>query len=240
MQRLRKAAGAPTLAIGALALILAGGAFAASSGSGTITACVHKKGGELYQAKKCSKGDKKLTFSEKGPTGATGSTGATGATGSAGLTGPPGSPGAPGAAGAVAGYSASQPTGVSAPMDVTNATTPMTIISKTLPAGSYIVSGKAFLAAFDTTVPATSADRCTLSDSGADVSDSAEWEGELGSVSGTYIGSSTVPMDIAITTTGWSTVVLACEDVLPTPVPSGYSTTVADAQIDAIQTSSNS
>src|SRR3954447_9612076 len=62
----------PLVAI--IAVLIGGGAYAladgGSSGNGTITACVHKQGGGLYVARKCGKGDKKLSWNEVGPAGA--------------------------------------------------------------------------------------------------------------------------------------------------------------------------
>jgi hypothetical protein len=83
------------IAVGVAALAIAGGgayALAASSGS-TITVCVSHKGGMLYKAKGCAKGDKKLTWNRQGPKGSTGPRG---------MQGEPGNNGAPGTARAYA------------------------------------------------------------------------------------------------------------------------------------------
>jgi len=78
-------------------VVAAGGvAYAAVGGSATIGACVHKRGGELYEAHKCAKGDKKLSWSVTGPQGATG---AEGPQGSQGLTGAQGAQGTQGVQG---------------------------------------------------------------------------------------------------------------------------------------------
>jgi hypothetical protein len=89
MKRLSKARIAPGTALGVIALVVAlgGGALAASGGNGTITACVQKQSALLYQAKKCAKHDRKLSWSTRGPVGAVGAVGATGA------QGPQGNPG---------------------------------------------------------------------------------------------------------------------------------------------------
>ena len=65
MAGLIKGRGALPFVLGVLALALAvtGGALAAGGGK-TITVCVHKKGGALYQAKKCSKHDSKLSWND--------------------------------------------------------------------------------------------------------------------------------------------------------------------------------
>lgn len=56
---------------------VAGGAYAAiaASSSKTITACVHRIGGGLYQAHKCAPHDKRLQWNVRGPTGQTGAAG---------------------------------------------------------------------------------------------------------------------------------------------------------------------
>lgn len=89
------------VALSAVALFAAvgGGAYAAASSGSTITVCVKKKGGSLYKAKRCAKGDAKLTWNKlgrQGPAGTTGATGATGATGPAGAAGAAGAAGTPG------------------------------------------------------------------------------------------------------------------------------------------------
>ena len=83
------------IAVGVAALaIVGGGAYAlAASSAGTITVCVSHKGGRLYKAKGCAKGDKKLTWNRQGPKGSTGQRG---------LQGLPGNNGAPGTARAYA------------------------------------------------------------------------------------------------------------------------------------------
>ncbi len=92
----------PAMGVSLAALVLAasGGAYAATSrSSGSIVACVHRKGGGLYVAPKCVRHDKRLTWSaagQIGPTGATGRDGAGGANATPGTTGETGPPGPPG------------------------------------------------------------------------------------------------------------------------------------------------
>lgn len=70
------------------ALIAGGGTYAlAGQGASTLSACVHRKGGGLYQAKKCAHHDKKLSWSIVGPTGPQGATGPAGSAGLAGKSG---------------------------------------------------------------------------------------------------------------------------------------------------------
>jgi hypothetical protein len=94
-KRLLTARSAPAIALAIIALVVAAGgaAVAASHGSGSITACVHKTGGGLYRAKHCAKRDTKLTWSAAGPVGVAGPQGPAGAKGDAGAQGPKGDPG---------------------------------------------------------------------------------------------------------------------------------------------------
>ena len=57
--------------LGVLVLAVAGGgwAYAGSRGSGRITVCVQKHGGELYEAARCAAGDKRLSWNIAGPRG---------------------------------------------------------------------------------------------------------------------------------------------------------------------------
>jgi hypothetical protein len=87
---------AVALSAAALFCAIGGGAYAAASSSKMVTVCVKHSGGELYQAKKCAKHDKKLSWNEKGVAGATGAAGAAGAPGAPGAAGTPGAAG-PGA-----------------------------------------------------------------------------------------------------------------------------------------------
>src|SRR5579871_4332177 len=64
----------------------AGGAYAASRGRPTITVCVHKANGPLYQASSCHKGDSTLTWNVRGPVGKAGEKGRNGRTGATGPT----------------------------------------------------------------------------------------------------------------------------------------------------------
>ena len=68
MKRLTGGRWTPVALVPIVAVLIGGSAYALASngGSGTITACVHKQGGALYVARKCGKGDKKLTWNEVG------------------------------------------------------------------------------------------------------------------------------------------------------------------------------
>jgi hypothetical protein len=72
--------------VAAGAMLIAGGGYAIASGSGTVSACVHKHGGGLYMGR-CHKKDRKLSWSVQGPPGPRGATGPAGATGTQGAPG---------------------------------------------------------------------------------------------------------------------------------------------------------
>jgi hypothetical protein len=85
-------------AIVAAALLLCGlsGYAVAQSGSATpktVKACAKKKGGALRLSKKCRKGERRVTWAVKGPSGLTGPTGPDGPAGARGVAGPVGAPG---------------------------------------------------------------------------------------------------------------------------------------------------
>jgi hypothetical protein len=89
----------PALGVSVVALVVAAsaGAYAAATGSsGTIVACVGHKGGGLYIARKCARGDRVLKWSVTGPQGPAGTAGKDGAAGPAGPKGDTGALGLPG------------------------------------------------------------------------------------------------------------------------------------------------
>lgn len=97
MKRLLSGRNTPALALGVIALVIsaAGGAYAASA-TGTITVCIHHKGGGLYKAHKCAKHDKQLRWNaqgQPGPKGTAGPQGLPGPSGTAGQQGPRGATG---------------------------------------------------------------------------------------------------------------------------------------------------
>jgi hypothetical protein len=81
------------VAVTALVVACAGGAYAAGEAANrSIAACVRHNGGGLYVAKRCAKRDRSLRWNVTGPRGAPGADGQQGA---AGAPGKPGAPGAP-------------------------------------------------------------------------------------------------------------------------------------------------
>jgi hypothetical protein len=212
----------PGVILGILAVIIAatGASFAvgyaASSKSNTIKACVAKGSGTLYQAHKCKKGDKKLKWSITGPTGATGATGPAGANG------------------AVAGYSASQ----GADQTITNNNALVTVISKVVPAGNYIVDASAALTAISTANGNQGAtEECQLSD--GTHSNTVMVGGALGAVFIFWENQAVASMQIAASGASPLTLTLKCRNVLSAP-PANFTVTVSDARITAVQTTTNS
>jgi hypothetical protein len=235
MIKLRRLGRTPTVVLFALVLVVAaaGGAYAAGSGGKTITACVKKKGGALFQAKKCGKGNKKLTWNTVGPRGAAGAAGKAGSNGTNGTNGANGTNGTNGTNGAVAGLFASQ----SGSVDITNQTSLTTVITKTLPAGSFLINGTAGLSAGYTSSGQGVDDNCQLSDGSQ--TNNASWSGGMGAVFLVDVASGTVSMQLAVTSSTPSTVALKCDDALNSP-PTNFSTGVSNSTISAVQTSSNS
>jgi len=152
-------------------LVVGGGAYAlASAKSQTITVCVKHQGGIIYQAPRCAKHDKKLSWStapaavkatqgvagatgSQGPQGDTGPQGPAGATGPQGPQGPAGTNGTnglPGERGPSDAYTAGNGTS-------SGSTTPVDI---SVPAGSYFVIAKATITS--ASVPTTNTE-CDLS-----------------------------------------------------------------------------
>lgn len=228
MRKLFKSTPGAVIVLGALALVVAaaGGAWAASGGGGgKITVCVSKSDGTLYQAKKCQKKDKKLSWNVKGPQGPQGPKGADGKNGTNGTNG------TNGANGAVAGFSAVQ-TGL---VEFTGST--KTVLTLKLPAGSFIVQGKTQVGGSATSAGYMN-DSCTLSDGSA--SNDAQFSAPFTAAQFLTIrlAETSMPMQIAVTSTSPSTVTLTCEDV--SHEGTAFSTGASDSVITAVQTTSNS
>ncbi len=140
MRKLLAARGTSAGLVGVVMLLVAGGGYALASGGNSITLCVSKDGGGVYKAKKCQKGDSKLTFSKRGPAGpkgARGSQGPQGTQGTPGTQGVPGTPGTPGAPGAPGPSNAYSDLGTTTALTGTGDTTLATV---NLPAGRYILN----------------------------------------------------------------------------------------------------
>lgn len=89
----------PALGVSVIVLVVAGsaGAYAAATdSSATIVACVAHKGGGLYIARTCARGDRSMKWSVTGPQGPAGKDGTAGQAGPAGPKGDTGALGLPG------------------------------------------------------------------------------------------------------------------------------------------------
>ena len=168
--------------------------------------------------------------------GANGSNGANGAQGPQGATG---ATGATGAAGAVAGYSDSNSSLVTVPVGVSGNGTFVTVATKVLPPGSYLIMAK-------TSVNATAnsgqtgnvAPECDLFFGGT-IADVAQGQGPLGSGFLTIASYTTTLTDEApLTSSTSTTVTLQCENQLGSQTNLAMAAT--DGQIEAVQTSHNS
>jgi hypothetical protein len=213
----------PGLMLGVIALVVvaAGGAYAATTSSSTITVCVHKKGGSLYKAKQCAKGDSKLSWNARGvagPRGAegtpgTGATGAEGATGPAGVTGPVGPTGATGAVGpdGATGLSHAYFTTTTSETSITSTfgSGAFTQIGHALAlnAGSYVISGHVQIEAGDVSVSnAQFIVNCELADGSSTDQESyaSETDGALD------LAEDTLPFNLDVTEAAASTADIGC------------------------------
>ena len=153
----------------------------------------------------------------KGATGSRGRSGVNGVDGGSGVNGAPGAPGltgvqgAAGASGAVAAYVATKP----ASTDFTSGTSssPVIILSKSLPTGNFIVHVKSDLSALTTTNPDGGGsyvdDVCLLSDGG--VVDQSVWNTSFSNeLVVDYQASGIVSADITVSAGAPSTIVFAC------------------------------
>ncbi len=222
------------LAAAVTTALLLGLLAASQAQASTLYACVKKNGSaHIYSKKpKCKKGEKKISWNTTGPAGnngAKGSNGANGATGAAGKDG------------AVAGYSASRETAVNILTGTIEK--PITVLTKKVPAGSFIVFAKTTIAASDSGNGAKWVGQCQLSDvpvSGTPTFDTSNATGEVVANFLFHTGDATVPLGMAITTTTESTLTLACTHVWEVETKGAFAMTAINSFLSAIQTSSNS
>jgi hypothetical protein len=164
--------------------------------------------------------------------GANGSNGTNGTNGTNGATGPTGP------SGAVAGIVASK----SAAVDFSAGTLghPTTILTLSLPAGSFLVNAKTVVTATKSTAPNTTdyvSDTCQLFD--GSTTDTAWFDtaftGE--NLLGSYFGRTTLAAEIAVSSTTASTTTLACDELSSNGT--GIGSTAAYTQIQAVHTTVN-
>lgn len=209
MRKLR-ASYAPVIVIGVLAMAtaVAGGALAASSTHGAIKACVNHKNGTLYKAKHCKRHDQSLEWNKQGPRGKAGTNGA------------------------VHGFAATHAGAV----DFTSATagSPKTILTESLPAGSFIINAKTVTSETHSTVATALLATCALSDGRA--SDNSQvWLPDT-NIYDPAEGTAPLPFDLAVTSTSPSVVKLACWAQV---TAGGQTFNASNSVITAIQTASN-
>ncbi|MGD0453645.1 MAG: collagen-like protein [Solirubrobacteraceae bacterium] len=225
-----------TAAAGAVAtLALAALVSPPPTSAATIYACVNKRTGaaRLFYTKapRCKRGQARLSWNTQGPAGRNGANGRNGATGKTGPTGKNGTNGINGSNGAVAGYSASEP----AFMEFTGKKE-VTILAKTVPAGSYIVSAKTVLSS-SATLGIRAAGVCELLDGGA-VVDTSGWDAGLVQESAKYIGEATLSLQAAVSVKATTVLSLVCSDLSPDEDAQLIGATFS--QIAAVQTTQNS
>jgi hypothetical protein len=212
-----------------------------------LFACVKKSGTARVFTKKpkCKKGETKLSWNTEGLAGKNGLNGVNG------VNGKEGGAGAAGKNGAVSGFFATN--GKAAFTKVGGEQENVEVLSKTLPAGSYIVAGKVNVTAvqFGSNGEGESAlktyvdARCTLEDAAAGVSDTSYWSGFTNIPAFIIaIGNATLTFDIGFTTTKSSTVTMMCSNIsndgkIESPGHNFVEEASAGA-IAAVQTSQNS
>jgi hypothetical protein len=168
-------------------------------------------------------------------TGDTGPTGARGPTGAVGTPGTPGTPGANGANGAVAGYSASY----GGPgIDITTGPEHL-IVSKTVPAGHYIVSAKVMTVATSGGNTGSVETECELDVEGTTV-DYSQATATLPLFTGSeYEGAAAIPLDDAVNVSTPTTLSVNCE-TFANSTPATQKVVAAEARLQAVQTTNNS
>jgi hypothetical protein len=226
---------------GQLVCVIAALAFAAlvvtpSAGAATLYACVNKRTGaaRLFSYKpRCKRGQERLSWNTEGPAGKNGTNGKNGATGKTGPTGKTGNPGSSGTNGAVKGYSESK-----AGYTEFTKKEEATILTKSLPAGNYIVSAKTVLSSSASAVVRVAA-VCDLLDGGpGSVVDTSGWDAALvEELPGGFIGETTLSFEAAVSLSATASVSLVCTD--RSPDKEGQKIGAASSQIVAVQTSQN-
>lgn len=208
-------------------------------------------------------------YAKAGPAGATGATGLAGATGPSGTAGTKGeagqkgevgekgeagAKGETGANGAVAGYSASQPlsgTGETIPFTTGTSAAPTSVLSKSLPAGNYIASAKVEVGMFATGTKGEGDVDCSLVDAPTSGAPAVDVSGFFSATEAffpttlSYGAASTLPLEVAVSTTSASTLSISCwvNAGFGGEVggqPGVFSAFASHAHLQAVQTTSNS
>jgi hypothetical protein len=180
-----------------------------------------------------------------GVTGVNGATGVTGTSGATGTTGGTGPSGPTGVAGAVSGYSARQAPGKHTFTSATESS-PTTIVSRELPAGSYIVDAKVEVQLSNTTAEGGAAVVCTLVDTptegGTPATDRAGLMTPIDVLyAGFFFATNSLPLTLVVSSPAHtSKIVIACYVSLESANGGEFSATASNAAITAVQTTQNS
>ncbi len=218
--------------LAALALVALG--VATSAGASTLYACVNKRTGaaRLFSYKpRCKRGQARLSWNTQGPAGKNGSNGKNGATGKSGPTGKTGNTGPSGTNATVNGYSATGSESVAF-----TGGKEATILTKSLPAGNYIITAKTVLSATAATPGIRVVAACELLD-GAPPLDRSGWDAQLAEDSGTSIGETTLSMEAAVSLKATTVISLVCSDLSSDEHEKKIA--AASSQIVAVQTTQN-
>ncbi len=175
-----------------------------------------------------------------------GAKGATGATGAQGPKGDQGIQGNPGNNGAVSAYSAGPANAVGLPLG-SNTGNFATVVSKSLPAGHWVITGDVTVEGSTTAAPGTYTtveSTCEIT-AGGSFEGSAQTVGTLGEnnfLVNFWSEETAVPVQTAITLSSPATIALECQVNLPTSGnQSGYtnlSVTAEGGTLEAIETNS--
>jgi collagen triple helix repeat protein len=171
-----------------------------------------------------------------GNRGNTGASGPQGPSGAAGAAGAPGTPGAPGANGAVAGYSASyNGTGI----DITTGGE-IPVLSKTIPAGHYLVSVKVLVVAESSGGNTGSVEpECELDEEGKTI-DYSQATATLPLSTGVgFSGAARLALDDAVNTNTSTTLSVNCETFANSTLAT-HKVVAVEARLQAVQTTNNS
>ena len=177
---------------------------------------------------------------KNGKTGAAGQKGEQGQRGEKGEPGVKGEEGKAGANGAVAGYSVTQGSGVNITED--ESLTPLTGLSKALPAGSFIANATVELIALgpEAKPHEFAGAECALIDKlsgGSETKATGAWASETAPSKGTASAAAEIPLQLAVTAKESSTLSVDCE-------AKGHGASVKiealNGSLVAVQTSANS
>jgi hypothetical protein len=226
------------------ALLIAAFAAAPQAQASTIYACVKKNGTlRIVTSKtKCKKGETKQSWGATGPAGKNGTNGSNGTNGTNGSNG---TNGTNGSNGAVGGFSATH-TGTGVTFTTATEGSPAVVVTRTLPAGNYIVNGKVEALLADTKTGGFASVECRLIDTpiggGTSASDTSTWA-SLINVPFIFIdlAQNTLPLDIAVNSPAHtSTIAIECWTGISEANGGTLTAEASNAAIVAVQTTVNS